>query len=126
MKVAMATCGIASGARETMEFMSGALEKRGNRVKLLWRDYSPKVTTEEGLQMLAEDAEDLYRVMERIWDTLENKIEVTHFYVTGYSLGGFNAAFGHKKCCRHASHAGPNDNQFQFGGGPVFFLHVES
>ena len=29
VKVAMATCGIASGARETMEFMSDALEKRG-------------------------------------------------------------------------------------------------
>ena len=40
-----------------------------------------------------EDAEDIYRVMERIWDTLKDKIEVTDFYVTGYSLGGFNAAF---------------------------------
>jgi hypothetical protein len=39
------------------------------------------------------DAEDLYRVMERIWDTLKDKIQVTDFYVTGYSLGGFNAAF---------------------------------
>lgn len=29
VKVAMATCGIASGAKETMEFMIGALEKRG-------------------------------------------------------------------------------------------------
>ncbi len=29
VKVAMATCGIASGAKETMEFMSDALEKRG-------------------------------------------------------------------------------------------------
>lgn len=29
VKVAMATCGIASGARETMEFLSEALEKRG-------------------------------------------------------------------------------------------------
>ena len=29
IKVAMATCGIASGARETMEFMNDALEKRG-------------------------------------------------------------------------------------------------
>ena len=29
VKVAMATCGIASGAKETMEFMMGALEKRG-------------------------------------------------------------------------------------------------
>ncbi len=29
VKVAMATCGIASGAREIMEFMTEALEKRG-------------------------------------------------------------------------------------------------
>ncbi len=40
-----------------------------------------------------QDAEDLYRVMERIWETLKGKIEVTDFYVTGYSLGGFNTAF---------------------------------
>lgn len=29
VKVAMATCGIASGAKDTMEFMTEALEKRG-------------------------------------------------------------------------------------------------
>ncbi|MDF1576370.1 MAG: (2Fe-2S) ferredoxin domain-containing protein [Bacteroidales bacterium] len=29
VKVAMATCGIASGAKATMEFMTNALEKRG-------------------------------------------------------------------------------------------------
>ena len=39
------------------------------------------------------DAEDLYRVMELIWARLKKKIEVTDFYVTGYSLGGFNTAF---------------------------------
>jgi hypothetical protein len=39
------------------------------------------------------DAEDLYRVMQRIWGRLETEIAVTDFYVTGYSLGGFNAAF---------------------------------
>jgi pimeloyl-ACP methyl ester carboxylesterase len=39
------------------------------------------------------DAEDLYRAMERIWDTLRDRIQVTDFYVTGYSLGGFNTAF---------------------------------
>ena len=39
------------------------------------------------------DAEDIYRVMETIWGKLKKKIEVTDFYVTGYSLGGFNAAF---------------------------------
>lgn len=34
VKVAMATCGIASGARETMEFMTEALEKRGVDAKV--------------------------------------------------------------------------------------------
>ena len=39
------------------------------------------------------DAEDLYRVMERIREKHASKIEVTDYYVTGYSLGGFNAAY---------------------------------
>jgi len=39
------------------------------------------------------DAEDLYRVMETIWRKLQKKIEVSSFNLTGYSLGGFNAAF---------------------------------
>ncbi len=39
------------------------------------------------------DAEDLYRVMEKIWQALEDKVEVTDFFVMGYSLGAFNAAF---------------------------------
>lgn len=39
------------------------------------------------------DAEDLYRAMQQIWTMLERRIEVTDFYVTGYSLGGFNTAF---------------------------------
>jgi len=39
------------------------------------------------------DAEDLYRIMERIWETLEDDVEVSDFFITGYSLGAFNAAF---------------------------------
>ncbi len=39
------------------------------------------------------DAEDLYHVMELIWDKFKKKIEVTDFYVTGYSLGGMNTAY---------------------------------
>ena len=39
------------------------------------------------------DAEDLYNVMEIIWNKFKGDIEVTDFYVTGYSLGGFNTAF---------------------------------
>jgi predicted alpha/beta-fold hydrolase len=40
-----------------------------------------------------DDAEDLYRVMERIWGKIEGKAQVTDFYLTGYSLGAFNTAF---------------------------------
>jgi len=36
------------------------------------------------------DAEDLYNVMEIIWNKFKDDIKVTDFYVTGYSLGGFN------------------------------------
>lgn len=39
------------------------------------------------------DAEDLYNVMEVFWNKFKSKIEVTDFYLTGYSLGAFNAAF---------------------------------
>lgn len=39
------------------------------------------------------DAADLYRVMEMIWAELKGDITATSFNLTGYSLGGFNAAF---------------------------------
>lgn len=39
------------------------------------------------------DAADLYRVMEMIWAELKQDITATSFNLTGYSLGGFNAAF---------------------------------
>jgi hypothetical protein len=39
------------------------------------------------------DAEDLYKVMEMIWAELKPDITATSFNLTGYSLGGFNAAF---------------------------------
>jgi hypothetical protein len=39
------------------------------------------------------DAEDLYNVMEIIWNKFRDDIEVTNFFITGYSLGGFNTAF---------------------------------
>ncbi len=39
------------------------------------------------------DSEDLYRVMQQIWDDLSDEIEVSEFYLTGYSLGGTQAAF---------------------------------
>jgi len=42
---------------------------------------------------LSEDAVDLYRVMEKIWEQSRGRIEVSHFLLAGYSLGGTEAAF---------------------------------
>jgi predicted alpha/beta-fold hydrolase len=42
---------------------------------------------------LAEDAADLYRAMKTVWDKVKVDIEVSEFYLTGYSLGGTQAAF---------------------------------
>lgn len=40
-----------------------------------------------------DDAQDLYRVMELAYEKVRPKIDVSSFALTGYSLGGFNAAF---------------------------------
>jgi len=42
---------------------------------------------------LSEDAADLYRVMEQIWNQSKEHLEVTGFLLAGYSLGGTEAAF---------------------------------
>lgn len=42
---------------------------------------------------LYEDAKDLYRVMELAYGKVQKKIKVTEFYLTGYSLGGIQAAY---------------------------------
>ena len=44
--------------------------------------------------LLDEDSHDLYNVMKLAWSTqLKSRIEVSDFYVTGYSLGGAQAAY---------------------------------
>ncbi len=42
---------------------------------------------------LREDARDLYHAMSLAWQTVQKKIEVSKFYLTGYSLGGIESAF---------------------------------
>ena len=42
---------------------------------------------------LAEDAEDLYRVMRLAMKQITTQIAVTNYYLTGYSLGGIQSAF---------------------------------
>jgi pimeloyl-ACP methyl ester carboxylesterase len=40
-----------------------------------------------------DDARDIYNVMQKIWAEIGPKMQVTSFNLTGYSLGGTNAAF---------------------------------
>ncbi|EKD33744.1 MAG: hypothetical protein ACD_75C02608G0002 [uncultured bacterium] len=42
---------------------------------------------------LPDDAVDLYRVMEQIWNVSREQIQVSDFFLAGYSLGGTEAAF---------------------------------
>ncbi|ADJ28890.1 hypothetical protein [Nitrosococcus watsonii] len=42
---------------------------------------------------IVEDSADLYRAMQLAWQQVRNDIEITDFYLTGYSLGGAQAAF---------------------------------
>ncbi len=40
-----------------------------------------------------EDSQDLYHVMELAWQQVKDRIDVSEFYLTGYSLGATQAAF---------------------------------
>jgi hypothetical protein len=42
---------------------------------------------------LENDSKDLYHVMEMIWEDIKDRVEVTEFHMTGYSLGAAQAAF---------------------------------
>lgn len=42
---------------------------------------------------IEQDARDLYRVMARAWEKIKTDIEVSDFYLTGYSLGAAQSAF---------------------------------
>ena len=43
--------------------------------------------------LLDEDSADLYKVMQAVWQKLQKKMEVTDFYLTGYSLGAAQSAY---------------------------------
>jgi hypothetical protein len=42
---------------------------------------------------IVEDSQDLYRVMNLAWEQVKDRIKVSEFYLTGYSLGASQAAF---------------------------------
>ena len=42
--------------------------------------------------LLMEDNKDIYKAMKLAYDKIKDQVEVTDFYIMGYSLGGTNAA----------------------------------
>jgi predicted alpha/beta-fold hydrolase len=58
--------------------------------------YSNFIITASTNQMpghIHHDSEDLYYTMQKIWSEIKDQVEVSEFYLTGYSLGGAQAAF---------------------------------
>lgn len=45
---------------------------------------------------MEEDSEELYVVMQRIMKSIEADVDISRFFLTGYSLGGAHAAFASK------------------------------
>jgi len=43
--------------------------------------------------LVTEDSKDLYRVMKLAYDKVKSQVDVSEFYLTGFSLGGTQAAF---------------------------------
>jgi hypothetical protein len=43
--------------------------------------------------IVTEDAEDFYRIMETVYDAVSSYVQVTDFFLTGYSLGATTSAF---------------------------------
>ncbi|MCI7681463.1 MAG: serine/threonine protein kinase [Fusobacterium necrophorum] len=43
--------------------------------------------------LLEEDSRDMYEIMKKAYQSVKKEIEVTNFFLTGYSLGATNAAF---------------------------------
>lgn len=80
-----------------MRMMERAFYQGGfNVVSLSSPTYANFITTASTSQVpghIVEDSADLYHVMELVHEQIKNKVEITEFYVTGYSLGGSQAAF---------------------------------
>lgn len=87
----------AGHSSRSMQVMEKAFYKGGFHViSLPSPTHSNFVTTASQTQipgLLADDARDLYRVMQMAYAEVADTIEVSEFYLTGYSLGAAQAAF---------------------------------
>ncbi len=90
----------ASHNSRLMQVMEKAFYQAGYHViSLPSPTHSNFITTASQTQvpgLLADDARDLYRVMQAAYKKVGPSIKVSEFYVTGYSLGGAQAAFAAK------------------------------
>jgi hypothetical protein len=80
-----------------MRFMQTAFYNAGFHVLSLSSPTHPNfiITASESMVPghIEEDSRDLYRVMQLAWDQVKDKVNVSEFYLTGYSLGGAQSAF---------------------------------
>ncbi len=89
--------GTGAGYREAkMQVLQRALYQAGLHVLSLSSPTHPNFIVSASTTgipgHLLEDSQDLYRVMELAWQQVQDRVKVTEFYVTGYSLGGAQAA----------------------------------
>jgi hypothetical protein len=89
-----------TGARydsDKNQILKKALYQAGFHVILLSSPTHPNFITSASRTMMPgdirSDCEDLYRVMELAWAAAKEDIEVTDFFLTGYSLGGAQSGF---------------------------------
>jgi esterase/lipase len=87
----------ASHRSAKMQLLEKAFYQAGfHVVSLPSPTYANFIVTASSTQVpghIVQDSEDLYRVMQRIHDQIKGKVKISEFYVTGYSLGGAQAAF---------------------------------
>ena len=87
----------ASHASPKMQMMEKAFYQAGFHVVSLpsptYFSFIMRASTQQVPGHIVQDSADLYRVMELIYEQIRDKVEVTEFYLTGYSLGGAQAAF---------------------------------
>ncbi|TNF91904.1 MAG: alpha/beta hydrolase [Gammaproteobacteria bacterium] len=80
-----------------MQLLEKAFYKNGfHVVSLPSPTYSNFIVTASSSQMpgdISSDSEDLYYAMQKIWQEIKDRVNVSEFYLTGYSLGGSQSAF---------------------------------
>jgi predicted alpha/beta-fold hydrolase len=80
-----------------MEFLQRAFYQAGFHVVALPSPTHPNfivsASTTRVPGHIVEDSRDLYAVMRRIWKDIQDRIEISDFFLTGFSLGAAQSAF---------------------------------